>query len=201
MGWDFDKNNNNKVEFTKFPVGITKIRVLDEAPFMRWVHWLPQHNRTVNCPGNNCPICEIRRQQKANKESYTYSTARRLAMNIFNYETGKIEIMEQGINFFQDLRDLKNDLEDENKVLQNVVIKVRRRGTGKDDTSYRLDIEGDAQEELPTEEIVDLKEFFKPHEPDIILRLINGESWNDVFPQNNNKEEKEEEEKEVIEVR
>lgn len=194
MSWNFS-TNNGKAEFTKFPVGITRIRIIDEAPHIRWVHWMPVHKRTVNCPGKDCPICEIRRQQRTNKEPYTYGVSRRFTMNIFNYETGKIEIMEQGITFFEDLRDLKDDLEEENKTLQDAIIKVRRRGTGKDDTSYRLDIDGQAEEDLPTEEITDLIEYFKPHTNEQILRLVNGETWEEVFPINV------EEEKEVIEVR
>lgn len=194
MSWNFS-TNNGKAEFTKFPVGITRIRIIDETPHIRWVHWMPAHKRTVNCPGKDCPICEIRRQQRTNKEPYTYGVSRRFTMNIFNYETGKIEIMEQGITFFEDLRDLKNDLEEENKTLQDAIIKVRRRGTGKDDTSYRLDIDGQAEEDLPAEEITDLIEYFKPHTSEQILRLVNGETWEEVFPINV------EEEKEVIEVR
>ena len=194
MSWDFNASNNNKTEFTKFPVGVTKIRILSEAPHLRWVHWLTQHRRTVNCPSNDCPICEIRNKQRKNEEPYTYNSSRRLTMNIFNYDTGHIEVMEQGVTFFEDLRDLKNDLEEEGNTLQDAIIKVRRRGSGKDDTSYRLDIEELTNEPIP-ENLTNLKEFFKPHTPEQIERLINGESWEEVFPPLNNNEEQE-----VIEV-
>ena len=51
-GWDFNSNNNDKkIEFTKFPEGVTKIRLVDPEPHMRWTHWLPKEKRSVNCPG------------------------------------------------------------------------------------------------------------------------------------------------------
>lgn len=188
-GWNFDTNtggNGKKAEFTKFPAGITKIRVLDDAPNIRWTHWLQQHKRSVNCPGKGCPICEIRKQQKANKEPYTYAMGRRFAMNIFNLETNKVEIMEQGVGFFEDLRDVMNDIQSDGNVLKDAILKVRRRGTGKDDTSYRIDKE-DVQplsaEELAKfqEDSIKLDEYFKPHTNEQILRIISGEAWDEVM--------------------
>ena len=188
-GWDFNtKSESTKAEFTKFPVGITNIRIIDSEPHMRWTHWMPKFNRSINCPGKGCPICEIRKQQKANKEDYTYSMGRRFAINVLNKETGKVEIMEQGVGFFQDLKDLMADLKVEGRTLLDVDIKVRRRGTGKDDTSYRLDLGN--KSELRNEETalisnkVNMDEFFKPHTNEQILRLLNGESWEDVMKPN-----------------
>lgn len=182
--WNFDTNSSNtggKAEFTKFGVGVTRIRVLDDAPMVRWTHWLPAHKRSVNCPGKGCPICEIRRQQKANGEPYTYAMGRRYAMNIFNLDTGKVEIMEQGVGFFEDLRDVKEDAESKGHTLRDVTVKVKRRGLGKDDTSYRLDLD----EVEPTDEVfegvIELKEYFKPHTPEQVLRVISGEEWNEVM--------------------
>ena len=65
MSWDFEINSGGaKAEFTKFPVGVTRIRVIDDEPNVRWTHWIQQHKRSINCPGKDCPICEIRRYQK-----------------------------------------------------------------------------------------------------------------------------------------
>lgn len=189
MAWNFDSNTNNnstKAEFTKFPVGITRIRVIDAEPHIRWTHWLPALKRSVNCPGKGCPICEIRKQQKANKEPYTHAMGRRFAINIENLETGKVEIMEQGIGFFEDLRDLLTDIESEGKSLIDVIIKVRRRGTGKDDTSYRLDIDStdtlsSTQKEALTSKKINLAEYFKPHTDEQIMKLLQGQSWEEVM--------------------
>lgn len=191
--WDFESSNNNsnKAEFTKFPVGITRIRVVDEEPMIRWTHWLQQFKRSLNCPGKGCPICEIRKNQKANKEQYTYPMARRLAIQVLNRETGKLEIMEQGSGFFTDLRDIKHDIEFDDKgnptgkKLIDFDIKVRRRGSGKDDTSYRLDI--DAEYPLSEADLKllndkkDLDDFFKPNTNEQILRIVQGEKWEDVM--------------------
>lgn len=189
-GWDFNLDgeggSSKKAEFTKFPVGITRIRVLDNAPDVRWTHFLNQFKRSVNCPGKGCPICEIRKNQKANKEPITYAMGRRFAVNVFNLETGKTEICEQGVGFFEDLRDLKDELEDKGKKLSDAIIKVKRRGTGKDDTSYRLDIDSISplsEDELAKydEDKVVLGEYFKPHTNEQILRLVKGEAWDDVM--------------------
>ena len=196
--WDFG-SSSSKTEYTKFPVGITHIRVIDDVPFVRWTHWVPKFNKSVNCPGQNCPICDVRKKQKAAGLDYTYGVSRRIAMNIINRETGKIEIMEQGITFFNDLRDLMFDLKEQGLKLSDVDIKVRRRGQGKDDTSYRLDIDkeyplSDSELELIKTK-PDLSTHFKPHTVEQLQRLINGESWDDIFSKS------EEADNELVEIK
>lgn len=196
-GWDLDSGSNGggqEVDFTKFPVGVTKIRVVDVAPHQRWTHWMPQFRRSVNCPGRGCPIDEIRRQEKANGVPYSYNMTKRFALQIINRETGKLEIMEQGKTFMEDLRDLMNDLREDGKSLSDVDIKVRRRGTDANDTTYRLDID----EEYPlsdndkklAENKLDLNEYFKPHTPEQIMKLLEvraetpdgyREAWNNIM--------------------
>lgn len=182
-GWDLDGGSGgNKVDFTKFPVGATRVRVLDESPSVRWTHWMQKFKRSINCPGMKiCPIDDIINKQKANGEVPTYTRSRRYAINVFNYETGKVEIMEQGKTFMEDLKMIMQDLADDNKSLSDVVLKVRRTGTGKDDTKYRLDVAGDAEGNAPLEGITNLEEYFKPHSVEQITRLLNGEEWDDVM--------------------
>ena len=199
MSWNLQNESSTsggKAEFTKFPEGITKIRIVDEQPHIRWAHWVQKISRSVNCPGKGCPICEIRRQQKANKEPYTYGMTRRYALNVLNRETGSVEIMEQGITFFEDLRDLLEELESEGKTFFDVDLKVKRRGTGKDGTTYRIDLD----EECPLSEEdqkkidegkIDLNEFFKPHTVEQLTRLVNGEEWSDIIASSNNDDEDE----------
>lgn len=191
-GWDFNagSGNSQKAEFTKFPVGVTRIRVIDSEPTARWTHWIQKQKRSINCPGKGCPICEVRRQQKANKEPQTYPMGMRLAMNVENLETGKIEIMEQGKTFFEDLRDVMIDIKEKGKSLEDAILKVRRRGTDKDDTSYRIDLDelsplsSDKKTDFESKKIK-LNEFFKPHTPEQILRIMNGEAWDDVMKAGN----------------
>lgn len=197
LGWDFDTSaNQDRPEFTKFPVGETIIRVVDEMPHQHWTHWINKVNRSVNCPGKGCPICEIRKNQKAEGIPYTYNVAKRIAIQIINRETGKLEIMEQGRTFFEDLRDIMADLHEQGKKLVDIDIRVRRRGEGKNDTSYRLDIDkeyplSDKDKEL-IENKVDLNEFFKSHEPSKIVRILNGEAWDEVMYENTKTNEKDE---------
>lgn len=207
-GWDFETGGGSgkKAEFTKFPAGITRIRVLDDAPHVRWTHWLQQHKRSINCPGKGCPICEVRRQQKANKEPYTYAMQRRFSMNIYNIETNRVEIMEQGIGFFEDLRDIMSDIQEDGKKLNDAILKVRRRGTGKDDTSYRIDKEEieplSVDEAIKLkEDVTDLNEYFKPHTNEQILRIISGEAWDVVMKADNDKDTNDVNDNEDFEVR
>jgi hypothetical protein len=190
--WDFD--DNDKASFTKFPVGVTRIRVIDAEPHVRWTHWMPQYQKSINCPGRGCPIDEIRKRQKANGEAYSYNMSKRFAINSYNHETSRGEIMEQGVTFFEDLRDMMKELRSDGKKLQDVTLKVKRRGNTKDDTSYRLDIDEEsplsAAELEAVEKKTNLPEYFKPHTPDQILKLITTtcdspdkykEAWNAVM--------------------
>lgn len=189
MSWDLSGGQGKKTNFTKFPVGVTRIRVLDEQPDVRWTHWLNQYRKSVNCPGRGCPIDEIRRQQKANGEAYTYNMSRRFAINIWNYETNQVEIMEQGITFMEDLRDVMTDLSEDGKKLRDVILKVRRRGTAQDDTSYRIDVDEEVAIEanVANAETTNLREYFKPHTPEQVLALISYTGndfqghWNEVM--------------------
>jgi hypothetical protein len=182
-GWDLDGGmGGSKAEFTKFPVGATRIRIVDSAPFIRWTHWLNQYKRSVNCPGMKvCPIDDIINKQKANGETPTYNRSRRYAINVYNYETGRMEIMEQGKTFFEDLKLVMQDLHEDGNVLSDAILRVRRTGTGKDDTKYRIDVQEITDEGLPTEGIVELEEFFKPHTVEQITRILNGEDFDEVM--------------------
>lgn len=197
-GWDLD--GGQKKEFTKFPVGTTRIRVLDSAPHRRWTHWIASAKRAINCPGMNiCPIDDIIDKQKANKEPATYNRAQKFSLNIFNYETGKVEIMEQGKGFMEDLKLVMSDLKAEGKGLSDAILKVRRTGSGKDDTKYRIDVLEHTDEPIP-EGTTDLAEYFKPHTVEQITRIVNGEAWADVMGAPKEEEDAPAENDEEIEI-
>lgn len=198
-GWEVENETTNsytKTEYTKFPVGITRIRVVDKMPFMRWAHWFTPAKRYINCPNKGCPICDIRRRQKQNKEPYTYNMTKRYAINVINKETNKLELMETGVTFITDLIDMKETLEKHGKTLLDADIRVKRKGTTQTDTTYRLDLED--PEPLSSAEAkllvlrIDLEEFYKPHDPEDILKLIEGGKWEEVFQYNNPKDDTEE---------
>jgi hypothetical protein len=202
-GWDFGSKGDGttqKVEFAKFSPGITNIRVIGGEPVDRWTHWQPAHSRSINCPGRGCPICEIRAHQKANKEPYTQGVARRFAIWIINRDTGKLELMEQGKNFFEELRDIMLELKGQGKSLSDVDLKVKRRGSAKDDTVYRIDISSEypltESDTLLMENAIDLTQYFKPHTPEQILEILNGKPWDEVM-----KKEEENSTEEEIELK
>lgn len=198
LSWDLNAGGNGeKAEFTKFPVGITRIRVIDPTPHFRWTHWMPQFNKSVNCPGvKTCPIDQIRQRQKQNGETQTYSTRRAFTMNIWNYETNRVEIMENGVTFMEDLKMIMQDAKEDGKELSDLVLKIRRTGTKADDTKYRIDIVGDAKEELPTEGVIDLTEYFKPNTPEQIAKLVNvvenfQDAWKEIMTSGNDEQDEE----------
>lgn len=210
-GWDLDSGKGGQgsstgIDYTKFPEGITRLRFVDDAPHMRWVHWMPKFQRSVNCPGMGCPICEVRRTEKANKMPYSQNIAKRFTMHVINRETGKLEIAEQGKTFYEDVKLIKEDLEAEGKKLIEADLKIRRTGTSKDDTRYRVDVQeksplSDADRKL-LEGKVDFNEYFKPQTPEQILELMKvtdnfKEEWNRILGYNKEDEAGEEE----IEIR
>lgn len=210
MSWNFEESNGEKKNFTKFPEGITFITVLDDEPHIRWQHWMNQFNKGINCPGRGCPIDELRRQQKSAGEKQSYNAARRFAINVWNHETKRVEILEQGKTFFEDMRDHMEDLKKDGKKLSDVRLKVKRRGTGKDDTSYRIDIDSTHTEEeikeMQAVEKTDLHEYFQVPTNEQIVSLLQvkgstkeefAEAWASIMTP---KEEPQEED-EPIEVK
>lgn len=204
LSWDLNAGSNNadKAEFTKFPVGITRIRVIDPAPHIRWTHWMPQFNKSVNCPGvRACPIDDLTARQKQNGLKPSYNATRRYAMNIFNYETNRVEVMDQGKTFMEDLKMIMQDAVSEGKQLSDLVLKVRRTGTSKDDTKYRIDILEDAKEPMP-EGAIDLVEYLKPNTPEQLVKLISvegnyDEAWKEIMTNQEDEKQDEEEDYEV----
>lgn len=199
-GWDIDAGSNGdnkeKVNFTKIPEGITKMRILSKVPHQHFSHWMPQFQRSAICPGRGCPICDMRKQQKANDIPETYQNRKLFGLNIFNHTTNKVELMEQGITFISDLRDVMEDVttgdeseEREPQLLHDVILKVKRRGMNKDNTKYRIDVdevaplEGKLKEAFDNQ--IDLDEYFKPQSPEQILALLKvtenfPEAWIEI---------------------
>ena len=164
---------------------------------MEWTHWIMREKRSIYCPGHGCPICDIRKKQKENKEPYTYGVARRLRMYVYNYETNRIELLEQGVTFFEELLDLKKEAEKEGKELKDIIFKIKRKGATKENTSYRIDLDEYSPINLEDDmynvkDLMPLNDMFKPHEPEKILQILDGKSWAEVFISENDEEKKDE---------
>ena len=178
-GWDFGntpstEQSQDKKAFTKFPVGTTHIRILDQEPHMRWIHWMPQFNRSIVCPGN-CPVCTIRKREKNAGLESKYSMQRKFSLNVYNHGTDKLEIMDEGIQFMEDLRDIREELLDDGKNLVDATLKVKKRmSDGK--ASYRIDIHevtpvNEAEQEAFNNR-TDMSEYFKAHPIEQILQML-----------------------------
>ena len=167
-GWNLDAGaGQKKNNFTKFPEGITRIRILDSAPFMRWTHWLPQFSRKITCPGFGCQIDELIKKQKAEGATPTYGTSRAFSLNIYNHDTQQREIMEEGVTMFEQLKNAIEDAIEDNpgKGINDFIFKVRKRmgGNGRATWTVSLDSVSDLTENETTAQLekVDLAEMFK----------------------------------------
>ena len=179
MSWSDVVGNGDKAEktpYTKFENGNTLIRILDDEPFSFWSHWLQKQQTSVTCMGRDCPICNIIAQMKANKAEQIYSNSKRHAIRIWNYTTGKMEIMIQGKTFFTDLLTLHKEVGD----LKTYDIKVVRKGSGTD-TKYTLlpQRESEFEHESDVAE-VNMADTFKAPSKEEMLLLIEGKTWAEI---------------------
>jgi hypothetical protein len=176
--WDIvakKETSNKKVNYTKLPEGVTLLRILDDAPVARYTHWMPNAKRTITCPGKGkCPVCNIIAQAKANNQTSPYSSRQMFSLNVYNYNTKQVELLEQGRSFFEELLIIRED----NGDVTGYDIKVRRRGMNKD-TSYRLDVVKADNSINPKDyegDKIKLDEIFKELTADEITALILGKS-------------------------
>jgi hypothetical protein len=191
MGWnDVEQTggsgSKDKVEYTKFPEGVTVIRVLDNEPYSFWSHWMTKHGKGVTCLGKGCPICAVIAQQKANKEARTYSSTKRHAMRVWNYTTKRMEIMVQGQGFAQQLLNLHKEVGD----ITTYDIKVTRKGLEVSDTNYMCLPMAPKPFEFGSEVTeVNFEEAFKTLDKDQIIKLMEGATWEEVFGKTEESEE------------
>lgn len=181
-------DDKGKIEFASFPEGITRFRIVGGDINVRWIHWMTQHKRSVTCPGKGCPICTIRKEQKNRGEKITYNIQKKMSILGINRETKRLEVIDQGTTFFEDLRDVRGDNLEKHGDLINYDVKIKRSGTTQENTRYRIDkdeVYPLTAEDKKLLEGVDvdnhLASYFKPTTPQQIQRLLNGERPEDVF--------------------
>lgn len=188
FGWD-DVNNESggekaKVEFASFDSGkATEIRVLDKEPFSRWAHWMASIKRSLTCPGKDCPICNIIKEQKANGETPKYASSKRHSILIWNYSTNRIEMFEGGNEVFGQLAVFKDNVGE----LSTYTLKVIKSGKGKD-TKYQFipqppsPVSTDvvkAYEEFVTG--FDAKDYYKAFTYEQMVMVIQGKTLEEIF--------------------
>lgn len=184
-GWDEVLRDGtvavNKTEFTKLQNGITEVRFLDAEPFVRWAHWLANAKRNISCIGQGCPVCEAIKTARATGTKTPYNSNRKFAMHVYNYTTGRVEILEQGKTFFTSLHALHEEMGD----IRNYNIKIKTQNAGSTDVVYTL---MPFKEEELSDEIKELCEDLKPFEEvfkkptrEQIVQLMSGVSPEEVF--------------------
>lgn len=179
MGWnEVEKSNNNekKNEYTKFPVGATMIRILDDEPYSFWQHWLNNQRTSVTCLGKDCPICNIINAARQNKEKSPYTNQHRHAMRVWNYTTNQQEIMIQSKGFMSNMLTLHKEIGD----LRTYDVKVIRSGEGKETTYTLLPTSPSEFEFKDRIEDVDFEEVFKAPTREEMLQLIEGKTWAEI---------------------
>lgn len=182
MSWSDIENNSSsgqekKVPYTTFAQGATLIRVIDDEPYSFWSHWLTKQNTSVTCPGKDCPICSIIQEQKANKVERTYNSSQRHAIKIWNYNTNQMEVMIQGKKFFSNLLTLHREVGN----LKDYDVKVVRTGEGTETNYIIVPTQPKEFEKMDKCEEVDYAELFKAPETEVILQLMEGKSYAEIY--------------------
>lgn len=185
MGWnevEGKPSEEGKLDYAKFEVGKNAvIRILDEAPVSKWRHWLPQANRSVTCCGKDCPICASIKMAKDAGVAPAFSSTMKHTIHIFNKSTGKVELLEQGKTFFDQLLAYKNNMGD----VRDYDIKIIRSGKDKQTTYTMIPMQpsGLTKEELQMYEAnkVDIDELIKPYTVEQTRGFMEGKSAEEIF--------------------
>ena len=178
MSWNDVRNESTreKIPYTKFPEGLTKIRILDAEPYSWWQHWIPSTMTGVTCPGGDCPICDVIKKQKEAGTSLTFNNSRRHALRIWNYSTNQMEVMIQGRGFMQNILALHEEVGD----IRTYDIKIKRSGTDKSTTYTALPTAPSDFEFTDQIYDVDMEETFKAPDRATLIQRMQGKKWSDL---------------------
>lgn len=172
-----ENSNEEKLNFFKIESGQSAvIRIVDEEPLSRWTHWINSAGRSVVCIGekNGCPCCLANKEAKeAGLKTKPFSNSKKHTIHIINKSTNKLELLEQGNDFFVTLLGYREAMGD----LRNFDLKITRTGVKKN-TKYTI-IPMPAcslteEEQKMLEDRINLKEDLKAPTVEQVLELING---------------------------
>jgi len=187
MGWNDittkEGSDREKIRFAELKEGkLYQMRALDEAPYSRYTHWIPQANGgkglTIDCIGKDCPICADRAARKAAKETQKYGARKQHAMNVINRETGEVEILDKGKRCYEALAGIRDMVGD----LRNFDIKIQTKGSDTD-TNY-------VPIPMPEKPLTDVEKALTKYDFNVIypkltkeqvLELMAGKGFQDIF--------------------
>lgn len=194
MSWNTilqSQNNEGKekqeVVYTSIPEGTIKIRIMEQEPYSRYTHWIPQANGgkgiSVDCIGKECPICEaINKARIAKSKERPFNKTATHAINILNRTTGKHELLDKGNKIFGVLAQLNAQMGDLTKIDINITKTGRKLG----DINYMV-LPDFSNTPLTSQEQNTLKEeLFNIRDRGLltreqILKLMSGASLADVL--------------------
>lgn len=197
-GWNFEEKKVSKetVKFAKFEQGNTVIRLLEDRPYSRNTHWIPQAQGGkgigIDCIGKGCPVCDVIRQERADKkEVLTYRNKPQNSINVLVKKVNgtvvnEVRILEHGNKMFGDLRDAF--LQYKEMGLANSITdldySINKTGVGLD-TRYQVMAMPVGIKPLTDEEKAMEKTPLTELRPELdtaqILMLMNGENLNDII--------------------
>ena len=191
-----NSTEKKEVNYLRFAEGSTIIRVLDEAPYSRWQHWLPAPANGgkgvgVDCIGENCPVCAKIKLEKAKgtpKENIKFTTKKVHSINVLVRKDGKNEVyvLEQGNGLFGNLKDVMVMMGSAGMTpdLRNMDIMVNRTGTGFSNTKYsvmplmnKVSPLTDEEKALEKYDLLNLKPKFTPEQ---LNKIIEGETLDNI---------------------
>lgn len=215
MSWDAVKDNGSKssgdkkeVNYLQVPIGKTKFRVLDAAPYAYEEYWSSKGNggkgTSIPYKGKDCllekenkeyldrelpkakQIKDEKKRKAAMRKVYQgqpWKRRKKFAINVLDRATGQVAILDKGLAVFKELRKYQEDAEYGD--LRNYDVTLERTGEGLE-TEYtvipaRNNIPLTAEEQAL--ELFDLEEV-KDHSyvtPEQLLRIAKGETWEDVL--------------------
>lgn len=120
MGWDnvksMDNNNNSKdVKYFKAQQGVHIVRILDDGPHSRFIHWIQNANKgkgvSIDCIGANCPVCaQIKAERDAGQKQPTYIKRFVHSINVYTkkqngQDVNEVQVLEKGNNVFLPMKD------------------------------------------------------------------------------------------------
>ncbi len=202
MSWDLVGTDNGGAKkdkkYLKLGQGTTKIRIIDAAPAVRWTHWIQEANNgrgsSVNCPGGNneCPLCaDISAKKTLPKEQRSkYSSRKMHCLNVYNYETNQVELLDEGVKIFNSIKMLMVEMGD----VRDYNIKIMKQGQGLGNVTYQVIPEFPPAPLTPEiqalvgnpDNLMDVQMHCKPNSIEQINQLMQGKSFKDIFTEQNN---------------
>lgn len=155
----FNRQNYDEIKRMSVTPGEHRIALIGN-PFFYKRHWITNRKRSVNCPGEGCPLCG----------SEDLPTGR-YVVNVYNYKDSALEVFDFG-------RGIKNDIATTIRLWGNNLdifdIVLTRTGKSKEDTKYTVvavpRVEKLSKELKPYE----LSKIYKPTPIDVIIKIIEG---------------------------